>query len=146
MVDANLFKKINEWLKLYEPVGDWLYFNSTPVELGTTSMNTLPSSSVKEHIDGSKDVTLLFTIRLIKNYDEGTSDINMEALDEVVEFTNWIAEMDKNKDYPDLGEKLIVKEVDVITNVPSLAVNSTALLAQYSFNAKLIYRDESEVI
>ena len=142
----NLFKIINEWLKLYQPIGSWLYFNSTPVELGTTSMNTLPSSQTKQFVDGSKNVVLLFTIRMVKSYDEGTSDINMEALDESCQFTNWIKEQNDSLNYPEFGDKMYVKEIKVLSTVPSLAVNQTAQLAQYSFNARLVYRDEREVI
>ena len=142
----NLFKIINEWLKLYEPIGSWLYFNSTPVELGTTSMNTLPSSQTKQFVDGSKNVTLLFTIRMVKSYDEGTSDTNMEALDEVCQFTNWLRQKNDAKEFPELGEYLTTESVEVLSTVPSLAVDPTNQLAQYSFNARLVYKDESEVI
>lgn len=146
MEETNLFKLINEWLKQYEPIGSWLYFNSTPVELGTTSMNTLPSSQTKNYIDGSKDVILLFTINMVKSYDEGTSDINMDALDEVCQFTDWIREQNDNLNYPVFGDNINVTKVEVLSTVPSLAINQTAQLAQYSFNARLIYKDEREVI
>ena len=146
-METNLFKIINDWLKQYEPVGSWLYFNSTPVELGATSMNTLPSSQTKEYIDGSKDVTLSFTVNMVREYDSGgTSDINTEALDESCQFANWIKEQNDSLNYPEFGDKMYVKEIKVLSTVPSLAVNQTAQLAQYSFNARLVYRDEREVI
>lgn len=142
----NLFEIINEWLKQYKPIGSWLYFNSTPVELGVTSMNTLPSSQTREYIDGSKKVTLLFTIRMVKSYDEGTSDVNMEELSEVCRFSEWIKEQNDTHNYPDFGDRRTVTKVEVLSTVPSLAIDRASQLAQYSFNAQLIYNDESEVI
>lgn len=142
----NVFKVINDWLKQYEPIGSWLYFNSTPVELGVTSMNTLPSSQTKKYVDGSKKVILLFTINMIKEFDEGTSDVNMDVLDEVCQFAEWIKEQNESLNYPVFGDKMKVQKVEVISTVPSLAVNKVALLAQYSFNARLEYLDESEVL
>lgn len=142
----NVYKVINDWLKQYEPIGSWLYFNSTPVELGVTSMNTLPSSQTKKYVDGSKKVILLFTINMIKEFDEGTSDVNMDVLDEVCQFAEWIKEQNESLNYPVFGDKMKVQKVEVISTVPSLAVNKVALLAQYSFNARLEYLDESEVL
>lgn len=142
----NVYKVINDWLKQYEPIGSWLYFNSTPVELGVTSMNTLPSSQTKKYVDGSKKVILLFTINMIKEFDEGTSDVNMDVLDEVCQFAEWIKEQNESLNYPVFGDKMKVQKVEVISTVPSLAVNKVALLAQYSFNAQLEYLDESEVL
>jgi hypothetical protein len=142
----NPYEVINDWLKQYEPIGSWLYFNSTPVDLGTTSMNTVPGKSIKKFIDGSKEITLNFRINLIKEYDEGTSTVNLEAIKEVGSFTSWIIEQDSLKNYPDFGDKIETMEISVLTDVPSLGVNRESMLAQYSFSAKVVYRDESEVI
>ena len=145
----NIFKLFTEWLKEYEPIGSWMYFNCTPVEENTTSLNTAPSSTTKEFIDGSKDVSINMSINLIKSYDEeGTSDTNIDAINEVGELENWITERDKNKDFPVLSDdgKIYITSIKVLSTLPSLAVDKTSHLAKYSFNIRLVYKDESEVI
>lgn len=143
----NIFEIINDWLKQYEPIGSWLYFNSTPVELGATSMNSLSNSSKREYIDGSVDYTILFSVHMVKSYDEaGTSDTNLYELNEINQFTDWIREQNKLKNYPELIENCTVQDIEVLTTIPSIAINKENQLARYSFSAKLIYRDESEVI
>ena len=143
----NIYNQLNEWFKNYEDIGSWLYFNSTPVELGVTSMLTNSNSySIRKFIDGSKSVSITVTINMIKSYDEGTSDINLTELEEVDKFCNWITHQNEIDNYPELGDNITVTEIKVLNNVPILSVNEASQLAQYSFNAQITYLDESEVI
>ena len=144
----NIYKKIDEWLKnKYEPIGGWLYFNCTPMITGTTAMNSVPGDTVvRKFIDGTKEKQLIFAIDMICNYDnQGTSDINMLAMDEVNNFIAWLQNI-STEDYPDLGENNTIKKIEVLTKIPSLLVNTDELLGKYQFQASILYNDESEVI
>ena len=147
MSNNNVFRQISEWLQNYTLLGSWMYFNSTPIELGTTSLNTVSGSrELKKFIDGSKDIELTFLISMVKQYDTGTSDLNLEALDEVTNFSNWIEEQNENQEYPDLGQFKTVKSISVLSNVPSLQIDQASQLAKYTFQVRILYKDESEVI
>lgn len=144
----NLYKSISDWLTTkYKPIIGWLYFNATPMITGTVAMNSVPGNRVvKKFINGSAQKEIVFAIDMVCNYDnQGTSDINMNAMDEVNNFADWVDKL-SSSDYPDFGEYNSITKIEVLTNVPSLLVNTEQQLGKYQFQVKITYIDESEVI
>lgn len=142
----NLYKNINEWLmNNYVPLmnGNWLYFNATPMMIGTTAMNSIAGNRVtKRFIDGTKQHELIFAIDMITQYDnQGTSDINMQAMDEVDSFATWLDTIEK-ENYPDLGVNNEILKIEVLTNVPNLLIDSTQQLAKYQFQTRITYNEK----
>ena len=143
----NLYKQINDWLLQYDALNNWIYFNATPIIMGTVAMNSVSGDRViREFIDGTKEKQIIFAIDMIAQYDaDGTSDVNMDALDEVNHFSAWIEQQYNDKNFPDFGEFNKIIKIEVLTNVPTLLVDSTAQLAKYQFQNRITYNDESEV-
>ena len=143
-----IYKAINDWLLNYTPLNNWIYFNATPVITGTVAMNMVAGDRVtKEYIDGTKQKQCVFAIDMISEYDgSGTSDVNMDALAEVESFMNWLEIQNKESNFPNFGEKCITENVEVLTNVPQLLINEQSQLAKYQFQARVNYKDESEVM
>ena len=144
----SLYNIVNEWLvNNYTPIGGWLYFNATPMIIGTVAMNSVSGDkTVKKYIDGSKQNELIFAIDMVTAHDaQGTSDTNMLALQEVENFSTWLDNI-KSSNFPDFGDYKKVQKVEVLTSVPSLLINNEQMLAKYQFQARIIYIDESEVI
>lgn len=144
----SLYNIVNEWLvNNYTPISGWLYFNATPMIIGTVAMNSVSGDkTVKKYIDGSKQNELIFAIDMVTAHDaQGTSDTNMLALQEVENFSTWLDNI-KSSNFPDFGDYKKVQKVEVLTSVPSLLINSEQMLAKYQFQARIIYIDESEVI
>ena len=143
-----IYKAINEWLLNYTPLNNWIYFNATPVITGTVAMNMVAGDRVtKEYIDGTKQKQCVFAIDMISEYDgSGTSDVNMDALAEVESFMNWLEIQNKASNFPYFGEGCITEKVEVLTNVPQLLINEQSQLAKYQFQARVNYKDESEVV
>lgn len=142
----NLYNNINEWLtENYLPLmnNSWLYFNATPTVVGTTAMNSVAGNRVtKRFIDGTKQHELLFGIDMITQYDnQGTSDINMQAMDEVNKFAEWLDTLSVDN-YPDFGENNTILKIEVLTNVPNLLIDSTQQLAKYQFQTRITYNEE----
>ncbi len=139
-----IYGKINKWLLEYTPLNNWLYFNATPIIIGTVAMNMVAGDRVTQSfIDGSKKRQVVFAIDMVTEYDgSGTSDVNMDTLAEVEAFMRWI-EVQKNT--PDFGEKCNVEKIEVLTNVPNLFINEQSQLAKYQFQTRIEYKDESEV-
>lgn len=137
----NLYKNINDWLiSEYKPLNNWLYFNATPMNIGAVTMNSVPGDRViKKYVDGTCKCEIIFAIDMITEYDsQGTSDINMNALDEVINFSDWLDTVNIN-DAPDLGGDKELTKMEVLTNVPSILVDNTNMLAKYQFQCKITY-------
>lgn len=145
----NIYEKINEWLATtYQPLNEWLYFNATPMIVGTVAMNSVSGDRVyKRFVDGSVQRRVIFAIDMVLSYDDaGTSDVNMEAINEVNKFSEWIEEQLSLQNVPNFGKNRTIESIEVLTNVPSLLVDNTNRLAKYQFQARIEYKDESEVI
>ena len=96
----------------------------------------------KRFIDGTKQHELLFAIDMITQYDnQGTSDINMQAMGEVNKFTEWLDTLSVDN-YPDFGDNNTILKIEVLTNVPNLLIDSTQQLAKYQFQTKITYNEE----
>lgn len=145
----NIYEKINEWLATtYQPLNEWLYFNATPMVVGTVAMNSVSGDRVyKRFVDGSVQRRVIFAIDMVLSYDDvGTSDVNMNAINEVNKFSEWIEEQLSLQNVPDFGNNKTIESIEVLTNVPSLLIDNTNGLAKYQFQARIEYKDESEVI
>lgn len=145
----NIYEKINEWLATtYQPLNEWLYFNATPMIVGTVAMNSVSGDRVyKRFVDGSVQRRVIFAIDMVLSYDDaGTSDVNMNAINEVNKFSEWIEEQLPLQNVPDFGKNRTIESIEVLTNVPSLLIDNTNRLAKYQFQARIEYKDESEVI
>lgn len=145
----NIYEKINEWLATtYQPLNEWLYFNATPMIVGTVAMNSVSGDRVyKRFVDGSVQRRVIFAIDMVLSYDDcGTSDVNMDAINEVNKFSEWIEEQLPLQNVPDFGNNRTIESIEVLTNVPSLLIDNTNGLAKYQFQARIEYKDESEVI
>lgn len=138
----NLYEQISEWLKNYEHIGSWIYFNVTNYEAGCISLNSVTSSRyLRKFIDGSQEVELVFAIDMVNMYDAGTSTTNLEALQEVKNFSDWIELQNKLKSFPDFGTKREISDIAVLDDCPSITINADGQTAKYQFQVKITYKE-----
>lgn len=144
----NIYAKIENWLKLYKPLNNWIYFNATPDIDGTVAMNSVAGDRViKRFVDGSKQKEVLFAIDMISLYDNtGTSDINMKNLDEVDNFIEWLELQDKKKNYPTFNDYTIINKLEVLNSTPTILVNTQDMLSKYQFQVRISYKDMKEAM
>ena len=128
-------------------MNNWIYFNATPDIVGTVALNSIPGDSVvARFIDGSKKCEILFAIDMIREYDSmGTSEVNMEALDEVNNFIEWLDSQRQDENFPDFGNTNTVRDIQVLTNVPTVLVNTQDMLSKFQIQVKVTYIDNKEV-
>lgn len=139
---VNRYEKISEWLKLYTPKFRWIYFNVTTSEADNLSLNSVQNErELDKFIDGSRRVEFLFALDLVKEYDTGTSSINLEANREFETISEWVELMNKEKHFPDFGENVIIEQVDVLETVPSVTVDTQAGMAKYQGQFKITYME-----
>lgn len=105
----NRFEKIKDWLSDCPQLNDYLFFNVLPDELGSMAMTSDIGADgvIEEYIDGSKLVNLNFNVEITANYDKGTSDVNLEAMNVFEEITDWVKEQNALKNFPDFGSDVI---------------------------------------
>lgn len=78
----------------------------------------------------------------MKFYDSGTSLTNMENLQEVENFAEWI---EANKSLLNFGDNSTIEAVDVLTNYPELAgVDTDNSIAKYQFQVRITYQTTKE--
>lgn len=132
------------FIKKYPPLYETLYFNSTQNYPQTTSLNTVYSDyAVQEYTCGNSDREFIFAIKQMKNYDSsGTSDVNLQAINEVQDFMDWIDEQNELKNYPEFPENCYVYKIENLQNMPNLAGTDDQGLAEYMFQCKVCYTEE----
>lgn len=132
-------ERIKEYLETYPQLYSWLYFNTVINAPENTSMLTDSDNVLEEYIDGTKVREYLFTVAMVKEYDTGTSDTNMEALKEAENFIEWVKHNNELNIFPNFGGKCDIKEVEVIDEVPQLAVDGERNIARYTISLKINY-------
>lgn len=139
---VNRYEKISEWLKEYTPRFRWIYFNVTNSEADNLSLNSVQNErDLDKFINGSRRVEFLFALDLVKEYDTGTSSINLEANREFETISEWIEQMNKEKHFPDFGENVLIEQIDVLETVPSVTVDTQAGMAKYQGQFKITYME-----
>lgn len=139
---VNRYEKISEWLKEYTPRFRWIYFNVTNSEADNLSLNSVQNErELDKFINGSRRVEFLFALDLVKEYDTGTSSINLEANREFETISEWIEQMNKEKHFPDFGENVLIEQIDVLETVPSVTVDTQAGMAKYQGQFKITYME-----
>ena len=134
-------KGLEDYIKLYPQLYDWLYFNVINETPGDMSLLTDNINVLKKYIDGSAEKEYIFSVAMLANYDNGTSDINIDALQEADNLIKWIEEQNSKSIYPDFGEKCNVQGVEVLTEVPQLTINSENNIARYMITAKVYFAE-----
>lgn len=139
---VNRYEKISEWLKEYTPRFRWIYFNVTNSEADNLSLNSVQNErELDKFIDGSRRVEFLFALDLVKEYDTGTSSINLEANREFETISEWVELMNKEKHFPDFGKNVLIEQIDVLETVPSVTVDTQAGMAKYQGQFKITYME-----
>lgn len=139
---VNRYEKISEWLKEYTPRFRWIYFNVTNSEADNLSLNSVQNErELDKFINGSRRVEFLFALDLVKEYDTGTSSINLEANREFETISEWVEQMNKEKHFPDFGENVLIEQIDVLETVPSVTVDTQAGMAKYQGQFKITYME-----
>lgn len=139
---VNRYEKISEWLKEYTPKFRWIYFNVTNSEADNLSLNSVQNErELDKFINGSRRVEFLFALDLVKEYDTGTSSINLEANREFETISEWVELMNKEKHFPDFEENVLIEQIDVLETVPSVTVDTQAGMAKYQGQFKITYME-----
>lgn len=136
----NIYDELTTWLKNCPDTDSYIFFNVIPVEIGVTAITTVPNArSVQDFTDGSSEVTELFNINLVKEYDpSGTSDINILALDAFENVTSWIKEQNINNNLP-IIDGITVNYIQPSYTVPDIYLNEDTGNVRYEGRYEINY-------
>ena len=136
----NIYDELTTWLKNCPDTDSYIFFHVIPVEIGVTALTTVPNTrSVQDFTDGSSEVTELFNINLVKEYDpSGTSDINILALSAFENITTWIKEQNLNNNLP-IIDGITVNYIQPSYTVPDIYLNEDTGNVRYEGRYEINY-------
>ena len=108
--------------KIHELTKDVLHFNYSPESLDSFGLLTnYAEQAVKRFINGNVRKAYGFTIEVVKEYSTSGNDLNLECMNFVQGFMDWIEEQNEQKNYPDFGERCEVEKIELLQNMPNFA-------------------------
>ena len=136
-----MYRIIKEWLQNYLPESEWVNFNATPYVANAIGLNTVSGDRFyKKYVNGDVSRELIFSIEMVAEYDTGTSDTNIQALEECDKFLIWI----EKQEFPDIGEDKRIEKIEMLSTIPDIMVNPQTGVAVYSMQMRILYREENE--
>ena len=69
---------------------------------------------------------------MVKEYSTSSDDLNLECMNFVQGFMDWLEEQNNRKNYPDFGAGCEIETIELLQNMPNFAgINAQAGLARY---------------
>lgn len=132
--------------KVIELVSKTVQFNFSPESKDNISLITRYADKVvRSFITGDCEKEYGFAIIIVKSYSTDSDDLNLEAMNFSQAFMDWLDEQNKNKIFPDFGERREVLKIENLQNMPNLSgVNTEEGLARYMIQGRILYREYAE--
>lgn len=84
-----------------------------------------------------------FAILIIQPYSQNTDDLNLNSMNLAQAFGDWIDAQNKQKVFPDFGNKCTVQKIESLQNMPNVAeVSEDSATAKYMLQCKVTYYEE----
>ncbi len=132
--------------KIHELTKDVLHFNYSPKSADSFALITnYAEKEIKKFINGDVGKAYGFTVEVVKEYSTYGDDLNLECMNFVQGFMDWLEEQNTQKNYPDFGENCEVEEVEILQNMPNFAgINAEAGLAKYMVQGRILYLQKAK--
>lgn len=131
--------------KAEELAGDILHFNYSPEDISISMITDYSEKVLNSYVTGRKRKAYGFSFIIVKAYSTSDDDLNLEAMNYAQALMDWVEGLNREENYPDLGEKTEVEQIEVLQNMPNLSgVNAKEGLARYMMQFRLIYVDDTE--
>ena len=133
MLDLN--KIMLDYLKQYPPTNELLKFNCSTSETGEISLNTISGETVLEqYTNGDKVKTFTFAIAMMKDFDNGYSDINIDEMFDAKQFIEWIKQQNRLGNLPNIPNCYLIEPLQ---DMPDLAGTDGRNVAKYMFSCRV---------
>lgn len=132
-----------DFIKQYPKLNKVLYFNSIKDMADVACLNPVFSDdTIMEYTTGNAEKEYTFAIAYMKQYDnQGTSKVNINAINEVQDFMQWIDEQNDKKNFPVFPDNCFINRIKNLYDMPQLA-GTDGQKAEYLFQCKVEYTEE----
>lgn len=128
----NKNQAVYNWLKTYNKFKN-LLFNFSYGTNKNTTMLPQPNDYIDyEDITGSKVRYYTFSISHFKHYTNLPTTENIDNMEEVQEFLNWVDEQNRNKNFPKFPENCTIEYIKNLTDIPNVSKSNNNLVRFYS--------------
>lgn len=126
--------------KVTELVGKLVSFNFADDSPDSISFLTNYSGKIVKKYVRAADKEYAFSVMITWRYSTETDDLNLQAMNFAQEFMDWIEKQNREKKFPDFGDKCQVKKIENLQNMPNLAtVDWENMVAQYMIQCRVLY-------
>ena len=127
--------------KVEELVGDILSFNFSPESRDSFALVTNYSGKIiSEYVNGDKKKAYGFAIVILKSYSTDGDDLNLQFMNFVQQFMEWLEEQDSQKNYPAFPDNCKIEKMEVLQNMRILAgFKKEGGLARYLVQCQISY-------
>ena len=141
VLPKNKYEQIIKWMQEYTPLkNEWVFFNVSVAESGFKGVNSVQNSrELETFIDGSRRVEFLFSLNIGEEFDSTTTNNNLDALQEFENFSMWVEQQNKIKNFPSFEDNEIVESVEVLETVPMISVDSQRSIAKLQGEFKVTF-------
>lgn len=133
-------KAMVEYLKQYPGLESFLYFNTATDALGNVSVQTVYSDEWERRYTRNHGIKRYdFALVSMVPQDPGTSNSNVEQIEDVQSFMDWVKKQNRVRNFPDFkGCKVL--SIENLQNMPNLAgVNAAGSAAKYMCQCRVRY-------
>lgn len=141
---TNKYLAIINWINGYRPLNEWTFFNVVLDKANTMSVNSVGTGRfIEEYVDGARLCEFLFSISLQKKFDAGgTTNTNVEAIQEFENLAKWVEEKNDNQEFPEFADNEIIEKVEVMDSAPTMTTFEDDKVAKYLGQFKITYMEE----
>lgn len=98
--------------------------------------------AVKTYINGAAIREYMFAFQVVFTVSDAADTRNTENMFTLRKWQDWIDEQEREKNYPDFGEKCSGYRLENLNNMPAMALRYENGTAKYQFFAKLTYKED----
>lgn len=139
---VNKHKRMKEWVKEFLDT-NYLYFESVDAYPGARQLVPNYGDYVNStDICGFKYKSYSFVFIGYESIDVGTADTNINNLELVESFNEWLEEQQELQNFPDFGEKCSEYKIIPLQNMANLATITEDGLAKYMLAVRIDYKEE----
>lgn len=129
------------YMKQYSGVDKLFSFNFSEVRKNASAFKLIGEETRSKDIFDNETIVYIFAIAEYRNYStEPFTSENLEHIEAVDDFIEWVREQDRNENYPDFGTGTLVSEIQAMrTGSGIVDIDPNGRVAQYSFTVKVTY-------
>lgn len=131
--------------RLEELAEQTLGFNYSSEMEGSIALTTDYSDRVVKSYFKGAEKEYGFTITVIKPYSVDLDSLNLECMNFVQSFMDWLQEQNKKRNFPDFGPSCQIRKIENLQNMPNLSgINPEEGLARYQLQCRIVYFDKED--